>query len=812
MWCGPLSGGRDGDNLFVERIAAGGAGVESLIQIIGWIDAAVFGALAVLSVRQWRSKGGAAVGWLAATFGVLALVVIAGLFTPEEGGGVAVDTLRKLTVATLVLFPYFLFRFMAALRPTGRNLELLAAGLTAACIIATIVLPVVPEEGEPRSAVVTLYIALILIQWTVLSSTVTIRLWTMGHGQPSIARRRMRLLSSGSAALNLALILAGLVSSVDSIGLSLVVQLLAMASAILFFAGFAPPPLLRVLWRREEQEELRRATVKLMVATLSSEVTSSILPHMSAIVGGRATAMLDRRGEIIDEHQVSDEMRASVAELAAVNGSHSGFAQDVIVLDAPFGKLIVWGTTATPIFGQDEIEFLQSLAALTSLALERTELFQRERTARRSLEKVNRGLESATAELEQEVADRRRAEEELIESEMQLAEAQELTRLGSWSWDVERDRLHWSDQMHRIFGVDPSTFDATFDGFLEIVHPEDRESMRAMVDKLYETEDSFSVDHRIKRPDGKTRVMHARGKVMRDIAGRAVRVIGTSQDITKRKSSETALRASEMRFRSLAESANEGIISIDAHSRIVFWNRGAQDVFGYWEDEVRGQLVQMLMPERYRDDHERGLARYLSTLESQLIGRSFEVEGLRKNGTIFPLELSLSTWTVDDQRFFTGILRDISDRKSAEMELKRVSRRQELILNAAGEGIYGIDADGMTQFVNPAGAALLGYEPSELVGRPHHQTLHHSHPDGRSYSLDDCRILNAVRAGSIARVRGEVFWRHDGRPVEIEYIVTPIMEEETITGGVIVFWETSGDGRYEQLHEDHPQHGAHPVG
>lgn len=786
--------------------------MESLIQIIGWIDATVFGALAVLSVRQWRSKGGAAVGWLAATFGVLALVVIAGLFTPEEGGGVAVDTLRKLTVATLVLFPYFLFRFMAALGPTGRNLEFLAAGLTAACIIATIVLPVVPEEGEPRSAVVTLYIALILIQWTVLSSTVTIRLWTMGHGQPSIARRRMRLLSSGSAALNLALILAGLVSSVDSIGLSLVVQLLAMASAILFFVGFAPPPLLRVLWRREEQEELRRATVKLMVATLSSEVTSSILPHMSAIVGGRATAMLDRRGEIIDEHQVSDEMRASVAEGAAVNGSHSGFAQDVIVLDAPFGKLIVWGTTATPIFGQDEIEFLQSLAALTSLALERTELFQRERTARRSLEKVNRGLESATAELEQEVGDRRRAEEELIESEMQLAEAQELTRLGSWSWDVERDRLHWSDQMHRIFGVDPSTFDATFDGFLEIVHPEDRESMRAMVEKLYETEDSFTVDHRIKRPDGKTRVMHARGKVMRDIAGCAVRVIGTSQDITKRKSSETALRASEMRFRSLAESANEGIISIDAHSRIVFWNRGAQDVFGYWEDEVRGQSVQMLMPERYRDDHERGLARYLSTLESQLIGRSVEVEGLRKNGTIFPLELSLSTWTVDDQRFFTGILRDISDRKSAEMELKRVSRRQELILNAAGEGIYGIDADGVTQFVNPAAAALLGYEPSELVGRPHHQTLHHSHPDGRSYSLDDCRILNAVSAGSIARVRGEVFWRHDGRPVEIEYIVTPIMEEETITGGVIVFWETSGDGRYEQLHEDHPQHGAHPVG
>lgn len=786
--------------------------MESLIQIISWIDAGVFGALAILSVLQWRSRGGAAVGWLAASFGVLALVVIVGLFTPEEGGGAAVDALRKASVATLVLFPYGLFRFMASLRTPGRNLELLAAGLTAACIVATIVLPAIPEEGESRPAIFTFYIALILIQWTVLSATVAVRLWKMGHGQPSIARRRMRLLSAGSAALNLALILAGLVSSLDSIGLSLVVQLLAVASAILFFIGFAPPPLLRVLWRREEQEELRRATVKLMVATSSSEVTSSILPHMSAIVGGRATAMLDKSDAIIDDHQVSDEMRMSVAELAEANGSHSGFAQDVVVLDVPFGKLIVWGTTATPIFGQDEVEFLQSLAVLTSLALERTELFQRERAARRSLERVNRGLESATSELEQEVAERRRAEEELIESEMQLAEAQELTMLGSWSWDVEMDRLFWSDQMHRLFGVDPSTFDATFDGFIEIVHPDDRESMRAMVERLYEDEDSFTVDHRIKRPDGKTRVMHARGKVMRDIAGRAVRVIGTSQDITKRKTSEVALRASEMRFRALAESANEGIVSIDDHSRIVFWNRGAQDVFGYWEDEVRDQPVQMLMPERYRGDHERGLARYLLTGESQLIGRSVEVEGLRKNGTVFPLELSLSTWTVDDQRFFTGILRDISDRKTAEMELKRVGKQQELILNAAGEGIYGIDANGMTQFVNPAAAALLGYGAGELMRRPHHQTLHHSHPDGRPYPVDDCRILNAVRAGAVARVRGEVFWRHDGAPVKVEYIVTPITEEETITGGVIVFWETSGDDHYEQLHQDHPQHGAHPVG
>ena len=158
---------------------------------------------------------------------------------------------------------------------------------------------------------------------------------------------------------------------------------------------------------------------------------------------------------------------------------------------------------------------------------------------------------------------------------MQLAEAQELTMLGSWRWDVERDRIYWSDQMYSIFGVTPATFNASFDGFIQMVHPDDREAMRAMVDRLHESDDSFSIEHRIVRPDRKTRVMHARGKVIRDLAGRPTRVIGTSQDITVRKQAESALRASEMRFRRLAESSNEGIVSIDAKGQIVFWNQGS---------------------------------------------------------------------------------------------------------------------------------------------------------------------------------------------------------------------------------------------
>jgi PAS domain S-box-containing protein len=383
--------------------------------------------------------------------------------------------------------------------------------------------------------------------------------------------------------------------------------------------------------------------------------------------------------------------------------------------------------------------------------------------------------------------------------------------LGSWRWDLERDRIHWSDQMYSLLGVDPTNFDMTLDGFMEIIHPEDREEMRTMIERLHESQDSFSMEHRVLRSDGKTRIMHARGKVMRDIAGRAMRVIGTSQDITKRKQAETALRASEMRFRKLAESTNVGIVSIDERGRIVFWNRGAQNVFGYWEDEVVGKPVQMLMPERFRSDHERGFARFLRTGETRIIGTTIEVAGLRKDGTEFPLELSLSSWTADEERFFTGILRDISDRKDAERKLRKVSRQQELILNSAGEGIFGVDVNGLAQFINPAGAALLGYETNELIGRPQHEVIHHSRPDGSPYRAEECPILSSIATGSMARVADEVFWKSDGSALEVEYIVTPITEDERVTGCVVVFWDRSRS-RFEELHEDHPQHGAHPVG
>ncbi|MBI4961675.1 MAG: PAS domain S-box protein [Desulfomonile tiedjei] len=140
---------------------------------------------------------------------------------------------------------------------------------------------------------------------------------------------------------------------------------------------------------------------------------------------------------------------------------------------------------------------------------------------------------------------------------------------------------------------------------------------------------------------------------------------------TDRRAALEALQASEMKFRSVAQSAVDAIISIDANDAVVFWNQGAKDIFGYTEEEVLGRPVAMLIPERYQDAHRRGIERFLATRRPVLIGQVAELKAVRKGGIEFPIELSLSTWSTKDGTFFTGIIRDISGRTEARKALEQ---------------------------------------------------------------------------------------------------------------------------------------------
>jgi formate hydrogenlyase transcriptional activator len=126
-----------------------------------------------------------------------------------------------------------------------------------------------------------------------------------------------------------------------------------------------------------------------------------------------------------------------------------------------------------------------------------------------------------------------------------------------------------------------------------------------------------------------------------------------------------------------------------------------------------------------------------------------------------------------------------------ERVFQDIERENQLILRAAGEGIYGVNADGKTTFVNPAAERMLGWPAEELVGQEIHPIMHHSHHDGRHYPAQDCPIYAAFRDGAVHKVDGEVFWRKDGSPVWVEYTSTPIRDRGMVVGAVIVFRDVS---------------------
>ena len=147
-----------------------------------------------------------------------------------------------------------------------------------------------------------------------------------------------------------------------------------------------------------------------------------------------------------------------------------------------------------------------------------------------------------------------------------------------------------------------------------------------------------------------------------------------SLDDLRRQQEE--LRASELRFRSVVQSASDAIILMDETGKVIFWNKGAETIFGYKEDEVTETRLESLIPEPYRENHRAGLDRFRVTGRSSLVGNTTELEAIRKDGTIFPIELSLASWQNNEGTYFTGIVRDITERKRTE-ELRRAKEAAE---------------------------------------------------------------------------------------------------------------------------------------
>ncbi|MFZ5864366.1 MAG: PAS domain-containing sensor histidine kinase [Thermodesulfobacteriota bacterium] len=175
-----------------------------------------------------------------------------------------------------------------------------------------------------------------------------------------------------------------------------------------------------------------------------------------------------------------------------------------------------------------------------------------------------------------------------------------------------------------------------------------------------------------------------REELLRELNRLQRRTIELEAAEAKSREAEAARRESDERGRAIAAAAVDAIISASVDDKIIFWNRAASEMFGYTEKEILGKPVTTLIPERYRAAHRAGVKRFLKTRVPVLIGRTAELQGLRKGGIEFPMELSLSTWNAKGRTYFTGIIRDISDRKEAERALaERTEELESLVQTVA---------------------------------------------------------------------------------------------------------------------------------
>lgn len=326
---------------------------------------------------HWRRRGGAAGGWLAATFGSLAVVAFVSIVFPDQIEGTPMLWAGKLLLVVLAMFPFSLYKFMATFDQPARWLDKTAKLLAGAVAIGALLLQDFPAEGEALSVPLIGFFGLFMAEWIFLSSVVAFRLWQGGKGQPGVARRRMRTLSLGAIGLALTLVVSAISPGDGEATLMAIgIALLALATTPLFLLGFAPPRLIRLAWRRDEELALRKAELELMSAMDPAEIAGILLPSMSALVGGAGAVMRNSAGQIIGAYPPVGSSSIKLAS-GAPDESSAGEG-DAITVPLRSGEIVVHPSRFTPFFGSEEAQIIQSLAILADLALARAELFQAE--------------------------------------------------------------------------------------------------------------------------------------------------------------------------------------------------------------------------------------------------------------------------------------------------------------------------------------------------------------------------------------------------------------------------------------------------
>ncbi|MGH7993201.1 MAG: PAS domain S-box protein, partial [Limisphaerales bacterium] len=304
-----------------------------------------------------------------------------------------------------------------------------------------------------------------------------------------------------------------------------------------------------------------------------------------------------------------------------------------------------------------------------------------------------------------EVARLKRREEALRKSEARLKEAQQLAYIGYWERDLVSDRITWSEETYRIFGMPTQERALNQAELQQLIHPDDRQLQSQALTKALRGLCHYDVEYRIVRPDGEVRFVHVRDEVTQDKSGRPIRVFGTVQDITGRKQAEAKLREHEELLRVLTENANDYIRVHDLEGRSVYGSPSVERLYGR-QPTVLFECV-------HPDDLEACQRWWKQVVAGE--SRRLEWRARDFSGQWHWLETSASRLEYRGQPRILTVCRDVTERKRAEESLKASEAKFREFIQSSYDIILFADREGNILDINPRAEQLTGYPQSDLL-------------------------------------------------------------------------------------------------
>lgn len=288
--------------------------------------------------------------------------------------------------------------------------------------------------------------------------------------------------------------------------------------------------------------------------------------------------------------------------------------------------------------------------------------------------------------------DKREAEVALAESEERLKLALSAAGMGAWEWDLRSDEMIWSRECSVIWGI--LVAGAKADDVRLLIVPEDREMVKDRYRFAISSKTAINVKYRIKRSDGLIVWLTESAKCQyKD--GKPTRVVGTLRDITRDKQAEDALVEAEHRYRIIAETASDAVISTDSRGKILFANPSTEGIFGYKRDELIGKPVTMLMPEHTKHRHVDGLDNYIDTGVRRADWNRTEGVGIRKDGVEIAVQISFGEYKTETQHVFTAFVRDITKQKEAQDQIVESEKIFRALVEATTQYVWQLDENGL---------------------------------------------------------------------------------------------------------------------